>query len=61
MQTCPLGHSDLDITPLGFGAWALRPEVTGAVVGAPNAGQIDGLIHGADFKLTPAKIAEIKG
>lgn len=43
-------------------AWALRStNVTGAIVGARNAGQIDGLIHGADFKLTPAEIAEIEG
>ncbi len=43
-------------------AWVLRrPEVTGAIVGARNAGQIDGLIHGADMKLSTAEIAEIEG
>jgi len=43
-------------------AWVLRrPEVTGAIVGARNACQIDGLIHGADLKLSTAEIAEIEG
>lgn len=43
-------------------AWVLRrPEVTGAIVGARNAAQIDGLIHGAGLKLNTAEIAEIEG
>ena len=43
-------------------AWVLRrPEVTGAIVGARNAGQIDGLIRGAELKLSAAEIAEIEG
>ena len=43
-------------------AWVLRrPEVTGAIVGARNAAQVEGLIHGADLRLSEAEIAEIEG
>ena len=43
-------------------AWVLRrSEVTGAIVGARNAAQIDGLIHGADLKLCTTEISEIEG
>ncbi len=43
-------------------AWTLRhPAVTGAIVGARNAKQVDGVIRGADLNLTPADIAEIEG
>jgi len=43
-------------------AWTLRhPAVTGAIVGARNPKQIDGVIRSADVKLTPADIAEIEG
>jgi aryl-alcohol dehydrogenase-like predicted oxidoreductase len=41
-------------------AWTLRrPEVTAAIVGLRNAGQIEGVIGAADFRLTDAEIAEI--
>ena len=43
-------------------AWVLRrSEVTGAIVGARHAAQIDGLIHGADLKLCTTEISEIEG
>jgi aryl-alcohol dehydrogenase-like predicted oxidoreductase len=43
-------------------AWTLRhPSVTGAIVGARNAKQVDGVIRGADLQLTAAEIAEIEG
>ena len=43
-------------------AWALRnPAVTGATVGARNAKQVDGIIGGATFRLTPKEITEIEG
>ena len=43
-------------------AWVLRrSEVTGAIVGARNAEQVNGLIHGADVTLTPSEISEIEG
>ena len=43
-------------------AWTLRhPAVTGAIVGARNAKQVDGVIRGADLNLTAADIAEIEG
>jgi aryl-alcohol dehydrogenase-like predicted oxidoreductase len=43
-------------------AWTLRhAAITGAIVGARNAKQIDGVIRGADVKLTTADIAEIEG
>jgi aryl-alcohol dehydrogenase-like predicted oxidoreductase len=43
-------------------AWTLRhPSVTGAIVGARNAKQVDGIIGAMDFRLTPAEIAEVEG
>ncbi|HEY5910298.1 MAG TPA: aldo/keto reductase [Verrucomicrobiae bacterium] len=42
-------------------AWTLRqPAVTGAIVGARNAGQVDGIIGAGTFRLTAAEIAEIE-
>jgi aryl-alcohol dehydrogenase-like predicted oxidoreductase len=41
-------------------AWTLRlPAVTGAIVGARSAKQVDGVIGGATFRLTPEEIQEI--
>jgi aryl-alcohol dehydrogenase-like predicted oxidoreductase len=43
-------------------AWALRlPAVTGAIVGARNAKQAEGVMRAGDIKLTPQDIAEIEG
>jgi len=43
-------------------AWTLRhPAVTGAIVGARNANQVDGVVRGADLQLTAAEISEIEG
>lgn len=43
-------------------AWTLRhPAVTGAIVGARNSKQVDGIIGAMDFHLTPAEIAEVEG
>ena len=42
-------------------AWTLRhPAVTGAILGARSAKQVDGVFGGADFRLTPEEIAEIE-
>ncbi len=42
-------------------AWTLRhPAVTGAILGARSAKQVDGVFGGANFRLTPAEIAEIE-
>lgn len=42
-------------------AWTLRqPGVTAAIVGARNAGQVEGIIGGGDWKLTPEEVAEIE-
>jgi aryl-alcohol dehydrogenase-like predicted oxidoreductase len=42
-------------------AWTLRhPVVTGAIVGARNAKQIDGIIASVTFRLTPDEIREIE-
>ncbi len=42
-------------------AWTLRlPEVTGAIVGARNAKQVDGVIGGANLRLTDAEIGNWK-
>ncbi|HKW31058.1 MAG TPA: aldo/keto reductase [Verrucomicrobiae bacterium] len=43
-------------------AWTLhKPAVTGAIVGARNAKQVDGIIGAMDFRLTPEEIAEVAG
>ena len=42
-------------------AWTLRnPVVTGAIVGGRNAKQVEGIIGAAEFRLSPAEIAEIE-
>ena len=43
-------------------AWTLRdPAVTGAIVGARSAAQVDGVIGAAEFRLTADEIAEVEG
>jgi aryl-alcohol dehydrogenase-like predicted oxidoreductase len=43
-------------------AWTLRhPAVTGAIVGARDPKQVDGIIGAMDFRLTTSEIAEIEG
>jgi aryl-alcohol dehydrogenase-like predicted oxidoreductase len=43
-------------------AWTLRnPAVTGAIIGARNAGQVDEIFPHADLELTPEEISEIEG
>jgi len=43
-------------------AWVLRnPAVTGAIVGARNAKQVEGNVDAATFRLTTKEIAEIEG
>lgn len=43
-------------------AWTLREAaVTGAIVGARSAKQVDGIIGAGIFRLTPAEIAEVAG
>jgi aryl-alcohol dehydrogenase-like predicted oxidoreductase len=42
-------------------AWVLRnPAVTGAIVGARNARQADGVMRAADLKLTDKEVSEIE-
>lgn len=41
-------------------AWVLRhPAVTGAIVGARSAAQVDGIVGGADFRLSEVELAAI--
>ena len=43
-------------------AWTVRlPAVTGAIVGARNAKQAEGVMRAGDLKLTPSDLAEIEG
>lgn len=43
-------------------AWVLRhPAITGAIVGARNAKQVDGIIGAAGLKLSQEEISEIEG
>jgi aryl-alcohol dehydrogenase-like predicted oxidoreductase len=43
-------------------AWTLHnPAVTGAIVGARSARQIEGTVGAADLRLTDEEIAEIEG
>jgi aryl-alcohol dehydrogenase-like predicted oxidoreductase len=42
-------------------AWTLRrPEVTGAIVGARSASQVDGFASATELRLSPADLAEIE-
>jgi aryl-alcohol dehydrogenase-like predicted oxidoreductase len=42
-------------------AWTLRhPAVTGAIVGARSAQQVDGIIGAMDLRLSPAEIADVE-
>jgi aryl-alcohol dehydrogenase-like predicted oxidoreductase len=42
-------------------AWTLRnPAVTGAIVGARSAKQVDGIIGAASFRLSPDEVTEIE-
>ena len=42
-------------------AWTLRlPAVTGAIVGARNAEQVEGVMGAGDWRLTPEEIAEVE-
>ena len=42
-------------------AWTLRhPAVTGAIVGARNARQVDGIIGAMEFRLAPDEVAEVE-
>jgi len=41
-------------------AWTLRhPAITGAIVGARSAKQVEGVMRAGDFRLSPQEIAEI--
>lgn len=43
-------------------AWTLRlPSVTAAIVGARNAGQVEGVMGAGDWRLTPQEVAEVEG
>ena len=43
-------------------AWVLRhPAITGAIVGARNAKQVDGVMGATDLKLSQEEISEIEG
>jgi aryl-alcohol dehydrogenase-like predicted oxidoreductase len=43
-------------------AWTLRnPAVTGAIVGARDPKQVDGIIGAMDYRLTASEIAEVEG
>jgi aryl-alcohol dehydrogenase-like predicted oxidoreductase len=43
-------------------AWALNnPAVTGAIVGARSAKQVDGIIGAMNFRLSPQEVAEVEG
>ena len=52
-HSCPVGEVAI--------AWTLRlPAVTGAIVGARDAGQVDGFIGAMDFRLSDEDLAEIE-
>src|SRR5207237_6599614 len=43
-------------------AWVLRhPAITGAIVGARNAKQVEGVMRAGEWKLNAGEIAEIEG
>jgi len=43
-------------------AWVLRhPVITGAIVGARNAKQTEGVMRAGDWRLSPEELAEVEG
>ena len=60
-----LGNSDMPISSVGFGAWAIawtlgHRAVTGAIVGARSAQQVDGVMNAGSLRLTNQERAEIE-
>lgn len=52
MEKRRLGNSDLHLTALGFGAWAMG--------GARSAEQVGGFIAAGDFRLTADEVKEVE-
>jgi aryl-alcohol dehydrogenase-like predicted oxidoreductase len=62
LATTELGRTGLEISRVGFGAWALRnPAVDGAIVGFRRPDQVDPILAAADLELTDAGAAFIEG
>ena len=75
-RTSPLGRTGLDITRVGFGAWAIggggcpgavavawtlrNPAVDGAITGFRRPDQVDPILAAAGLKNTDQDIAEIE-
>ncbi len=55
LKTAPLGTTGLEITRVGFGAWAL-----GAITGLRRPGQVDSIVTAASLELTDEDINEIE-
>ena len=55
LKTTPLGTTGLEITRVGFGAWAL-----GAITGFRLPGQVDPIVTAASLELTDEDINEIE-
>jgi aryl-alcohol dehydrogenase-like predicted oxidoreductase len=50
LQTSPLGRTGLEITRVGFGAWALRhPAVDGAITGFRRPDQVDPILAATGY------------
>ena len=64
LTTRRFGSTDLELTTVGFDAWAigrLWPGVTGAIVGARNPAQVDGWVDAATVQFSAEDLGEIAG
>jgi aryl-alcohol dehydrogenase-like predicted oxidoreductase len=69
LKTSQLGATGMEITRVGFGAWAIggavawtlrNPAVDGAITGFRRPGQVDPIVAGAGLELTDEDINEIE-
>jgi aryl-alcohol dehydrogenase-like predicted oxidoreductase len=73
MKTRQLGNSDLSITPVGYGSWAIGGagwpfawgqhndnDSVAAIVGARKLEQVDDMVASADVHLTESDLTEIE-
>lgn len=58
LKSTQLGQTALEITRMGFGAWAIRGG--NWKFGFPRPDQVDGVIAAAGLQLTDADVAEIQ-
>lgn len=69
MQIVKFGKTDMEITPIGFGSWAIGgsgwepapPGRNGSIVGGRRPDQVDGIVGATEFRLSDDKMGRIEG